>query len=469
MKDANLIKQNVTSATACKGAFFQPKHTVNQPNDIYEQEADAVADKVMRMPNPGYNDSSFFKPAPAIVQRKCQHCEEEEKVHRKESTSAEVRGSNRLDSYVGSLGTSGQPLPESSRQFFEPRFGQDFSNVRLHTDSVAAKSAQSINALAYTTGNNIVFNSGQYSPDSDSGKKLMAHELTHVVQQKSAANGQIQRAMAPCPAHLEDADPVPAGWRLYPGPTSVFHCGFRTILENRAPTPAEPMNECVYDHSGVLVTDSHPFAGCKGTPDQYDASAGIGSAIAHSTIDSGGIVRQGLPAFITSRIYGISSSISRGIEAVASGLQATADVVGGIFGAIANSMGSLVAQGILSARAICDPVNWTYTDVPDRSRRHLNMIGMIISSISLSGGIDILFQNLTKPLGLFPIAGLITEMAADISSVLTARGEAPISAVDIGHLSLYQFVEWLVLKRMISYNRPPEDIAAEDLRRLLHP
>jgi hypothetical protein len=177
--------------------FFQPKLTVNQPNDKYEQEADSMADRVMRMVNSTQNENTFFKPIPLIIQRKCQHCQEEEKLYRKESSGAEVQGSNELDSYVGSLRSSGQALPESSRQFFEPRFGQDFSSVRIHTDSVAAKSAQSINALAYTTGNNIVFNSGQYSPDSESGKKLMAHELTHVVQQSATNLSNVQRIACP--------------------------------------------------------------------------------------------------------------------------------------------------------------------------------------------------------------------------------------------------------------------------------
>lgn len=173
------------------GHLVQPKLEVNEPGDQYEQEADAMADKVMRMPA---GESAFFKPAQATVQRKCQHCEDEEKLHRKESSDTKVQGSHELDNYVGALGSSGQTLPESSRQFFEPRFGRDFSNVRIHTDTVAAKSAQSINALAYTTGNNIVFNSGQYAPESDNGKKLIAHELTHVAQQGEAkSNGQVQR------------------------------------------------------------------------------------------------------------------------------------------------------------------------------------------------------------------------------------------------------------------------------------
>ncbi|HWB25902.1 MAG TPA: DUF4157 domain-containing protein [Chitinophagaceae bacterium] len=170
--------------------FFQPKLSVNTPGDIYEQEADAMADKVMRMADSPFNHDVFFKPANNIVHRKCRACEEEEQqVQRKESGAEETQGADHLDSYVSSLGASGQPMPENSRKFFEPKFGRDFSNVRLHTDSAAAKSAQSINALAYTAGNNIVFNTGQYSPGSSTGQRLIAHELTHVVQQ----TGMLQR------------------------------------------------------------------------------------------------------------------------------------------------------------------------------------------------------------------------------------------------------------------------------------
>lgn len=192
----NIEFQNQTRRNVQKNlSFFQPKLSINTPGDVHEQEADAMADKVMRMKIPQKTDT-FFKPAISTVQRKCAACaEEDKKVHRKENSGSEVNGSNELDNYVSSLSSSGQPLSESSRQFFEPRFGQDFSNVKVHTDSIAAKSAESINALAYTTGNNIVFNQGQYSPNSESGQRLMAHELTHVVQQNSNVNTKrIQRA-----------------------------------------------------------------------------------------------------------------------------------------------------------------------------------------------------------------------------------------------------------------------------------
>lgn len=189
---------------------IQPKLSINTPGDQYEQEADAVADKVMRMPDPASPArQSFFSPSnigiqrkvhqpedeldkeilhrkeisTSTIQRKCSACEEEDhQVQRKESGGGSIPDSG-LDNYVSSLSSSGQALPETALSFFEPRFGQDFSGVRIHSDRAAADSAQSINAQAYTTGNNIVFNQGKFSPDSNDGKQLLAHELTHVVQQ----------------------------------------------------------------------------------------------------------------------------------------------------------------------------------------------------------------------------------------------------------------------------------------------
>src|SRR5262249_8518847 len=74
------------------------------------------------------------------------------------------------------------------RSFMEPRFGREFGGVRVHTDERAERSAESVDALAYTVGDHIVFGRGQYSPDSDPGRHLLAHELTHVLQQWSTAS-----------------------------------------------------------------------------------------------------------------------------------------------------------------------------------------------------------------------------------------------------------------------------------------
>jgi hypothetical protein len=83
------------------------------------------------------------------------------------------------------LRSPGQPLDPATRAFFEPRFSHDFSQVRLHTDTKAAESARAVNALAYTVGQDVVFGTGQYAPQTGEGKKLLAHELTHVMQQQN--------------------------------------------------------------------------------------------------------------------------------------------------------------------------------------------------------------------------------------------------------------------------------------------
>jgi len=152
--------------------FFQPKLSINEPNDIYEQEANAVADKVMKQESVSLN--SFF--TPATIQRK-----------ENNNTSKET------ENYIGNL-SGGKPLSNEEKTFFESRVGYDFSGVRIHTDSSANRSADNINALAYTSDNNIVFGPGQYQPNTTEGKRLLAHELTHVVQQsKSLSTPKLQR------------------------------------------------------------------------------------------------------------------------------------------------------------------------------------------------------------------------------------------------------------------------------------
>lgn len=91
----------------------------------------------------------------------------------------------------GVLRASGQPLDPDTRAFMEPRFGHDFSGVRVHSDAEAAKSARAVNSLAYTVGSSIVFDKGQYKPHTPAGKRLLAHELTHTIQQDSPGRQDI--------------------------------------------------------------------------------------------------------------------------------------------------------------------------------------------------------------------------------------------------------------------------------------
>jgi hypothetical protein len=105
-----------------------------------------------------------------------------------EGSHTESRGSLHVPPIVNDvLNSSGEPLDTSAREFMEPRFGHDFSRVRVHTDANAAESARAVQALAYTVGRDVMFAAGQYAPNSPAGRKLLAHELTHVVQQGGGA------------------------------------------------------------------------------------------------------------------------------------------------------------------------------------------------------------------------------------------------------------------------------------------
>ena len=162
---------------------IQAKLNISQPGDPFEQEADRVAEKIMRMPAPA-------------VQRSCASCadggspcpeceaENEKAVQRRvrpsiESVEESVPEHSLLDP------ASGRPLATSTRAFFEPRFGVDFGDVRLHTGEAATQTAARIHAAAFTYGRHIWLGKGE----SEQNNNLMAHELTHVVQQSQGPSG----------------------------------------------------------------------------------------------------------------------------------------------------------------------------------------------------------------------------------------------------------------------------------------
>ncbi|HEY8968605.1 MAG TPA: DUF4157 domain-containing protein [Puia sp.] len=172
----------------------QPKLAINPPNDVYEQEADKVAEAVMSGSAGPIQRKCAACEEEEKVQRKCAHCEEEDKkIQRKEASDGSAAPSH--TSVKQALQSGGQPLDGHTRSFMESRFGYDFSRVQIHDDPLAHRSSSEINALAYTHGNHIVFGAGKYRPETAAGKQLLAHELTHVVQQQSAVQTQlIQRA-----------------------------------------------------------------------------------------------------------------------------------------------------------------------------------------------------------------------------------------------------------------------------------
>ncbi|WP_175621861.1 eCIS core domain-containing protein [Chryseobacterium schmidteae] len=191
------------------GVFFPPviqkKRTVGSSNDSYEKEADHIADKVMKMPK----SSSQTAHSGLSVQRKCSACEQEEKLQMKpvaesisplaQRSSSENDGtvSNHVESQINSSEGGGNAMDSETKNFMENRFGTNFSDVKIHTGSYAVQMSKDLNAQAFAVGNDIYFNEGKYSPNSDKGKHLLAHELTHTIQQgnkiQTKTNNTIQR------------------------------------------------------------------------------------------------------------------------------------------------------------------------------------------------------------------------------------------------------------------------------------
>jgi hypothetical protein len=203
-----------------KSLPVQAKLTVNAPDDMYEQEADRVADQVTSVSNLSLNTPPHTSTA---VQRKCDKCEQEQ-LQRKPithsiqskaahiqqkseppGTSHESASSTGLEAQLTSKQNGGNPLPGSVKGLMESRIGYNFDRVRIHTDQDSVQMNRDLGAQAFTHGENIFFGAGKFNPHSTSGSHLLAHELTHVIQQtgdvqtkRSPDQPTIQRKCAAC-------------------------------------------------------------------------------------------------------------------------------------------------------------------------------------------------------------------------------------------------------------------------------
>ncbi len=191
--DFSKVRLNAEVA-AGKGEDLTPpasrsRLVISDSDDPLEREAERRALEVVRSPIP---QPRSFMPDHGMMtlQRSCARCEEEDAMLQREGRN--VAPLTTPVSVQRALAQAGTPLSASIRAFMEPRFAADFSGVRVHTDPLSAQSATAVNARAYTVGQDIVFAAGAYSPDTDSGRTLIAHELMHVIQQRSGLK-RVQR------------------------------------------------------------------------------------------------------------------------------------------------------------------------------------------------------------------------------------------------------------------------------------
>jgi hypothetical protein len=207
----------------------QTKLTINERGDKYEQEADRIADQLMRRPDAKHQRTCACGGGCPKCRNKIEQLDPKEEIVQNKRVKKSIDAAPAAPSAVnGVLAAAGQPLSMTMRAFMESRFGQDFEAVRVHTDGPADAAARSIGALAFTSGEDIVFGEGLFAPDTGRGKNLLAHELAHVVQQRSrTVTPQLQARVVDDDEHL----PCRA--------TAGRNAAYLTARENQAATMAE--------------------------------------------------------------------------------------------------------------------------------------------------------------------------------------------------------------------------------------
>ena len=217
---------------------LQTKLRINEPGDIYEHEADRVAEQVLAKPA-----RPHVSGAPPRMQRFSGQSSGQ--------TGAAPASVDRA------LASPGRPLEPALRQDMELRFGHDFSTVRVHSDAAADQSARDVNAHAYTVGHNIAFGAGRYAPATHEGRRLIAHELAHVVQQSRVEGDVVQRQ----PAGKTDATYerlVKQGkWCRDSEESGSLHPGLRCYREIPSPRGYPPGKQvCFSKETGKFVENS---------------------------------------------------------------------------------------------------------------------------------------------------------------------------------------------------------------------
>ena len=181
------------AAAAAAVGPIQTKLTINAPGDVYEQEADRVAAQVMRMPAPRLQRACACD-GTLPASKAGQPGGRMEALQTKQVQAGGQGLTAAPAGFHAAMAAAGRPLESGTRRFMESRFGHDFGSVRVHTDAAASRMNEALGARAFAYGSDIYFDSGEYRTHSGEGRRLLAHELTHVIQQQGGgARRKIQR------------------------------------------------------------------------------------------------------------------------------------------------------------------------------------------------------------------------------------------------------------------------------------
>jgi len=489
--------------------LVQMKMRMGQPGDAYEREADRVADQVMRMPA-------------VTVQRKCAECEAEEQEQVRRSTEAgtpSVEMNPQTEAGIRSLQGGGAPMPGSLRSYFEPRFGYDFSGVRLHTDGRAGGLAESIGARAFAIGGDIAFAPGQYSPESTEGKRLIAHELTHVVQQ-GRAGPAVQRQPEPTsvlasngPTLQRDEDddalkgidvddpnvlvclilcylgiPTPAWKRLVGFMLRAVYEEYKAAYKQeeaeqkfksyrQAFTAYSPINMIksvlVFATEGKLAMMPvvKTAIGKKMQERLLEfllargatiATLGVAAQIAKKvTVAIELAIIAGCAAYCGGTALGkkIGEAVDTMVAGLAERLEAGAEIASSIGNAIATG---LVTRPLYTARATVDPVNWDLGAMGGRTRADIGVLGAFLWSQMETEQAEPFLRNVNRPLSSYPIPSeLIRDIAGGMSAAVKGRTgwDVVFTPSLIRELSPITFVQMLKDYKLLTFKKDPSAIA----------
>jgi hypothetical protein len=472
------------------------KLAIGKPGDAFEQDADRAAGQVMRMPEPrgarpcacggGCPRCQAARPAPVALQTM--------------RPGARDAGQERAPPIVDAvLALPGQALDPQARAFMEPRFGHSFAGIRVHDDAVAGRSAQAIGALAYASGQHVVFAPGQYQPGSRQSLTLLAHELAHTVQQGAADAMPVQRQeAAPAAADARASDPSfliclvlcelgipPSLWRTVVNAIlSAVSLEYRERLgELRGSQQFEEWRAALTVMStynkiklvvgflgesrvGLLVIEHAGAQAVRRAILERLLAVGVRSAALEVASQ---ILRRVAIAIEVAIALGCSAYC--GATAVANSLlefgTMVMDAVTSFLGLATQLGGALtqaIARPILLARASMDPANWNLTALPQRSRVHMSVIGL---AFRLAATPDTFLASMGRPLNSYNLAQVLAELAQDINAALQARGGfaqlVTFTPAFLGGLTPLQLVDILRDYGLLSFLQDPGVLVDQQL------
>jgi len=267
---------------------------ISRPSDPDEQEAERVSERVLRLPAPPSLSLSpaTTPPIPRIHRWWEQAGEAVAPVSLRDRGDVSTRERDPA-ALVGAL-RGGRALSPKLRADFEPRFGLELSQVRVHTDGQAADAARALGALAFTFGRDVVFGAGQYRPETVAGRRLLAHELTHVVQQGAgrspAGKVRLQRACPPAPSGLGASPPAESCERRGPGPVAGERFDFCQDSDQLADGQEARLAATIAGARRAVRVEVHGYASVEGPTAEYNYNLSCRRAVAvASRFRAGGI------------------------------------------------------------------------------------------------------------------------------------------------------------------------------------